>query len=94
MPNPAILRVAEDERRRAEATLDAHYDMCTIWPQEACLTCRKLAEAAARAGRDLAVLRWKQALADEARAKRNRRGRRPVPAITGVRIPPPSTRAT
>ena len=46
-----------------------------------------------RAARDAApgtgVQAWRKALADQAKAKRNRRGKRPGPEITGVRIPPP-----
>ena len=44
--------------------------------------------AAIRAPREVALRRWKRALAEEARAKRNRRGRRPVPQITGICISP------
>lgn len=32
---------------------------------------------------------WKDEIAKQNRAKRNRRGKRPGPQITGVRIPPP-----
>ena len=44
--------------------------------------------AAVRAAAEVARRRWKQALADEKRAKRNRRGRRPAPVITGLRVDP------
>lgn len=90
MPDSAaVLRLAEAERHRAETALDAHYDTCDIWPQEDCDVCCLLARVALRAATQVGRLRWKQALADEARAKRNRRGRRPAPVITGVRIPAP-----
>ena len=44
--------------------------------------------AAVRAAAEEARRRWKQALADEARAKRSRRARRPAPVITGIRVDP------
>ena len=87
--NATILRLAEAERHRAELALDAHYDTCPVWPQEDCPECCRLAGLAAHAARQVALLTWKQELADQARARRNRRGRRPAPVITGVRIPAP-----
>ena len=86
--NATILRLAEAERHRAELALDAHYDVCDIWPQEACGECCELAGLAAHAAAQAGRLRWKQALADDARAKRNRRGKRPAPVITGLRVDP------
>jgi hypothetical protein len=32
---------------------------------------------------------WRKVQSARARARRNQRGRRPVPGITGVRVPPP-----
>lgn len=83
-----ILRLAEAERHRAELALDAHYDTCATWPQENCPQCRELAGLAAHAARQVALIKWKQALAGEAAARRRWRGRRPAPAITGIRIEP------
>ena len=44
--------------------------------------------AAVRAAAEVARRRWKQALAAEAAAKRNQRGRRPAAVITGLRVDP------
>ena len=83
-----MLQVAERERHRAEFALDAHYDTCGIWPQENCPECRELAGLAAHAARTVQILRWKQERAALAAARRMRRGKRPAPVITGLRVDP------
>jgi hypothetical protein len=84
----SVLAAAVTERHQAELALDAHWDVCTVSPVHDCADYRRLAGQAERYARRVALLQWKQALSARARDKRNQRGRRPPPQITGYRIDP------
>lgn len=83
-----LLRLAEEERHRAELALDAHYDLCDIWPQEDCERCRALAVTAAAAAAEVGRLRWRVERVAYEKARRMRRGKRPAPVISGLRVDP------
>jgi hypothetical protein len=83
----SVLAAAVTERHQAELALDAHWDVCGRHAAE-CSACQRLGSAAGTLARRVALLQWKQALSARARDKRNQRGRRPPPQITGIRIEP------